>query len=282
MNETISANGMDFTADLTGSDHGELIIFLHGFPQSRHTWRAELEALAQLGYRCCAYDQRGYSPGARPEGISGYLLEHLISDVLAVADNLGQASFHLVGHDWGGQLAWCTAALYPERVKTLAVISRPHPAAFLSAMTNDPKQAARSGHHRRFQSLDAADELLANKAKALRDMYTKWGGVPAADADAYLEVLGHREALDAAINWYRAVAQTDINLTELAAISMPTLYVWGTADSTVGEMAAEGTANHITGPYTFQRLLDLGHFVTDESPGVFTELLTDHLASCSS
>jgi len=275
---TFDARGLRFTADLGGPEEGELVLFLHGFPQTRYTWRAELKAL-ESHYRCCAIDQRGYSAGARPVDIDAYRPEEMIADALAIASALGYEHFHLVGHDWGGQIAWCTAALHPERIATLAVISRPHPAAFLRALNDDPAQSSRSGHHQRFQSLDAADDLLADDAASLRDMYIKWGGVSAADADAYLATLGERDALDAAINWYRAVRDTTLDLAELPAITAPTLYVWGTGDSTVGRMAAEGTGAMIRGPYEFVQLPDVGHFVTDEVPGVFTNLLREHLSS---
>lgn len=274
---TIEARGFHFTADLGGPVDGQLVLFLHGFPQTRHTWRAELQAVADTGYRVCAFDQRGYSAGARPEEISAYRPEEMVADTLAIAKTLGHERFHLVGHDWGGQIAWCTAALHAEQIASIAVISRPHPVAFLRALANDPAQAARSGHHQRFQNLDAADGLLANDAARLREMYGKWGGVPAADAEAYLATLGDRAALNAAIHWYRAVRDTTINFSELPAIAMPTLYVWGTADTTVGRMAAEGTAEMVDGPYEFAQIPNVGHFVTDEAPGVFTDLLLEHL-----
>lgn len=275
--QTISCRDMQFSADLAGPPDGQLVLFLHGFPQTRYTWRAELPAVAALGYRCCAFDQRGYSPGARPDDIASYVMEELIADVLGIADYLGYETFHLVGHDWGGQLAWCTAALHPSRIKSLAVISRPHPGAFLHALANDPQQAERSGHHRRFQAINAADELLADDARTLRKMYVDWGGVPAGDAEAYLATLGNRQALNAAINWYRAVGQTSIDLAQLPGIEAPTMYVWGTADTTVGEMAAQATGAQIPGPYTFHELPEVGHFVTDQVPGVFTKLLAQHL-----
>ncbi|MEM9623489.1 MAG: alpha/beta hydrolase [Pseudomonadota bacterium] len=275
----IQARGLSFTAEVAGPEQGPLVVLLHGFPQTRYTWRAELPALAAAGYRCVAYDQRGYSAGARPQALSAYRPEEMIADVLAIASELGADQFHLVGHDWGGQIAWCTAVLHPERVTTLAVISRPHPAAFLRAMREDPAQAARSGHHQKFQDAAAADELLANDAAQLRDMFTKWGGVPAADAQAYLDTLGERDALDAAINWYRAVRETKIDLASLPPVTMPALYVWGTGDETVGRMAAEGTAAMVNGPYQFIQLDDVGHFVTDAVPGVFTRQLLDHLAA---
>lgn len=278
---TLKARGFHFIGDLNGPDDGELVLFLHGFPQTRHTWRAELKVLANAGYRCCAYDQRGYSPGARPGGIDAYRPEEMVADCVAVATALGYERFHLVGHDWGGQIAWCVAALHPQRVSTLAVISRPHPAAFLRAIRSDPAQSTRSGHHQRFQSPEAADDLLADDAARLRELYVKWGGVSEADAETYLATLGNREALDAAINWYRAVRDTEIDMSELPAVVTPTLYVWGTADSTVGRIAAAGTEAQVDAPYTFIELPGVGHFVTDEAPGVFADLLLKHLETHS-
>ncbi|MYE51917.1 MAG: alpha/beta hydrolase, partial [Gammaproteobacteria bacterium] len=238
--QSIAANGMNFTADLAGPADGELVLCLHGYPQTKHTWRRELPALAERGYRVCAPDQRGYSYGARPSGIDSYRVETLAGDALAIADALGCERFHLVGHDWGGQLAWVVAAFHPHRVRTLAVISRPHPQAFAQAMKEDRRQSGRSSHHRSFQRAEATDELLADDAAKLRAIF-KGNGVPDADARAYLATLGHREALDAALNWYRALGRSDIQWRDVPAVTVPTLYVWGNADQAVGRMAAEGT-----------------------------------------
>ena len=227
--QPIAANGLTFTADLAGPADGELVLFLHGYPQTKHTWRRELPALAERGYRVCAPDQRGYSADARPSGIDSYRVETLASDVLAIADALGCEHFHLVGHDWGGHLAWVVAALHPHRVRTLAVISRPHPQAFAQAMKEDRRQSGRSSHHRSFQRAEATDELLADDAAKLRAIF-KGNGVPDADARAYLATLGHREALDAALNWYRALGQSQIQWRDVPAVTVPTLYLWGNAD----------------------------------------------------
>ena len=202
--ESVVAGEWTFTADLSGPEDGDLVLLLHGFPQTRHTWRAELLTLAEADLRACAPDQRGYSPGARPAGVDAYRVELLVGDVLAMADALGAERFHLVGHDWGGHLAWVTAATHPERVRTLSVISRPHPAAFAAAMRSDPRQPSRSGHHRSFLRPEATDELLADDAARLRGMFAR-AGVPPRDAETYLATLGKRGALDAAVNWYRAV-----------------------------------------------------------------------------
>ena len=109
----IETHGLTFTADLAGPSEGDLVLLLHGFPQTRHAWRAELKSLAAAGFRACAPDQRGYSVGARPDGVDAYRIERLVADALGIADTLGAESFHLVGHDWGGHLAWVTAAQNP-------------------------------------------------------------------------------------------------------------------------------------------------------------------------
>lgn len=273
----IEANGLRFTAGVAGPVDGPLVLLLHGFPQTRHTWRAELPALAAAGYRVCAPDQRGYSPGARPGGIDSYRTELLVADALAIADALDAPTFHLVGHDWGGALAWFIAALHAERVISLSVISRPHPAAFITAMRDDPDQPHRSRHHPAFQRPEATDELLADNAVRLRRALAR-GAVPDADIDAYLTTLGHRGALDAAMNWYRAMGRSELQFADTPTVGVPTMFVWGNQDATVGRMAAEKTADFVTGPYRFAELGGINHFVTDEAPGAFTGLLLAHLA----
>ncbi len=272
----MAANGLAFTADVAGPRDGDVVLLLHGFPQTRHAWRAELRALAAAGYRACAPDQRGYSAGARPAGIDAYRIEHLVADALALADALGAERFHLVGHDWGGQLAWITAARSPRRVRTLSVVSRPHPAAFARAMSEDPEQGKRSGHHRAFQRAEATDELLADRAARLRAALSQQG-VPEPDVAAYLATLGERAALDAAVNWYRAAGSSGIAAADVPPVLVPTLYVWGDADATVGRRAAEGTRKLVDAPYRFVELAGIGHFVTDQAPDVFPPLLLAQL-----
>ena len=273
---SVTANGLEFTVDVAGPDGGDLVVLLHGFPQTRHAWRTELAALAAAGFRACAPDQRGYSPGARPAGVDAYRIEHLTADVLALADALGAQRFHLVGHDWGGQLAWILAAANPERVRTLSVLSRPHPAAFALALADDPEQRERSRHHGAHQRAEATDAYLADGAARLRAALVAQG-VPEADVGIYLATLGERAALDAAIHWYRAVGTSGIAAAEVPAVSVPTLYVWGDADATVGRYAAEATGGFVMGPYRFVELAGIGHFVTDQAPDAFPPLLLEHL-----
>ncbi len=262
-----------FDAASAGEPGAPMVLLLHGFPQSSYSWRYQLAPLAEAGFFALAPDQRGYSPGARPAGVEAYATEHLLGDALALMDRFGNGRAHVVGHDWGGQLAWLLAAHHAERVASLTVLSRPHPEAFAAALREDPAQAERSGHHRAFQDAGAARMLLADDARRLRELF---GGarVPAAAQEAYLEVLGEEVALDSAINWYRASRLAGAT----PAVSVPTLYLWGNDDATVGRQAAERTADHVTGAYRFVELDGVGHFVTDEVGERVTRELLEHLA----
>jgi len=291
--KTIKANGLSFTASLgtrgsklAAPDRAdELVLFLHGFPHTRHSWRAELSALDQLGYCVAAFDQRGYSLGAQPEGVEAYRIENLIADAFAIVEAISAVTagvdgqkFHLVGHDWGGQLGWFIAALFPQRIRSLSVISRPHPAAFMQALESDPDQAGRSKHHRRFQRLEATTEYLADDAALLRTMLAGWGATPA-DIKVYLHTLGDYKTLDSAINWYRAMGQSMPQPADVPVVAVPTLFVWGNQDASVGRIAAEATAKFVSGSYRFVEIPGGSHCITDQSPGLFVELLLENIQS---
>src|SRR6266849_2919187 len=158
-------SGLTFTADVLGAAGGPLVLLLHGFPESRHSWRAALPALAAAGYRAVAPDQRGYSPGARPDpaDLSNYAFDRLVDDAIEIAAAAGYDGkrFHLVGHDWGGQVSWGVAGKHPERLASLTILSRPHPSSFLRALLKeDGDQKHRSRHHRAFLDPGTAKLLL--------------------------------------------------------------------------------------------------------------------------
>jgi pimeloyl-ACP methyl ester carboxylesterase len=272
--EQVAVSGFVFDVDVAGAPGAPLVLLLHGFPQTSHTYRSELPALARAGYHAVAPNQRGYSPGARPADVADYAVAALTQDALAIADHFGAEKFHLVGHDWGGQLAWLIAAQHPDRVRSLCVLSRPHPAAFAGAMRNDPAQSQRSRHHRAFQDPDTARKLLEQDARRFR-RNLRDQGVADADVDAYLQRLGDERALDAALNWYRAAVSG--SAPAVPEVRVPTLYVWGDADATVGRAAAEATARYVQAPYWFAVIEGAGHFLTDQAGEQVTQLLLEHL-----
>jgi pimeloyl-ACP methyl ester carboxylesterase len=267
-----------FDALTEGEPGAPLVLLLHGFAESMHCWRAQVAALGDMGYRAIAPGQRGYSPGARPDPreFSNYLIDRLMDDAMAIvaASGYGDARFHLVGHDWGGSIAWGLADRHHERLASLAILSRPHPNAFNRALQMvDGDQAHRSRHHTAFLEPDAAEIILADNAKWLRDRLAA-NGVPASAIEAHLAVLGNKAAMEAALAWYRARGAVR---GPLGPIRVPTLYIWGDADDTVGRVAAEGTRDFIAAPYQFELLPGVGHFAADQAPERVCELLLAHV-----
>ena len=271
---------LTFDALTAGEPGAPLVLFLHGFAESLHCWRAQVTALADAGYRAIAPGQRGYSPGARPDArdAANYHIDRLMDDAMAIvaASGYGDARFHLVGHDWGGSIAWALADRFADRVASLTVLSRPHPNAFNRALqVTDGEQAQRSRHHKAFLEPDAADVVLADDAKWLRERLAA-NGVPADAIARHLAVLGNKEAMEAALAWYRARGAIR---GPLGPIRVPTLYIWGDADDTVGRTAAEGTVDFVAAPYRFEVLPGVGHFAADQAPDRVSELLLTQVAS---
>lgn len=270
----ISLNGLEFSVDIAGAANEETVLLLHGFPESRYMWHPQMEALATAGYRVVAPDQRGYSTGARPKEEEDYRVELIVQDAVYLMQSLGVEKYHLVGHDWGGQIAWLLAAGHPEQIHTLSILSRPHPAAFARALAEDPEQAERSRHHRSFREPDAYAQMRVDGLRPLREAL-ETQHVPADIAAVHIAKLAEPGGLEGAMNWYRASGFTG---AATPAINLPTLYVWGTADSTVGRFAAELTARYVTAPFTFVPIEDAGHFVVDQCPERVSSLLVEHIS----
>src|SRR6266404_5810151 len=222
---------LTFDALAAGKPGAPLVLLLHGFAESMHCWRAQVAALADAGYRAVAPSQRGYSPRARPDpnDTANYHIDRLMDDAMAIvaACGHGDRRFHLVGHDWGGSIAWAIADRTPRRLASLTVLSRPHPNAFNRALQmSDGDQAHRSRHHTAFLEPDAADVVLADDAKWLRERLAA-ADVPASAIADHLAVLSNKAAMEAALAWYRARGAVR---GPLGPIRVPALYIWGDAD----------------------------------------------------
>jgi pimeloyl-ACP methyl ester carboxylesterase len=268
-----AARGLTFDADAAGPVDGEVVLLLHGFPQTSSMWMSQLDALAGAGYRAVAPVQRGYSARARPQEVERYGIDHLTSDVLAIADRLGAERFHLVGHDWGAVVAWHVAGGSPERVRTLTAISVPHPMAFALALgAPDGDQRDRSSYISFFRQVGTAEDLLLGGGLAA---LLRGSGYPLDPAEI-VERMSEPGALTAALNWYRAMS---VQLAAVGQITVPTLYVWSTGEVAIGRAAAEATAAYVDARYRFVVLDGVSHWIPEEVPDTLNRLLLEHLAT---
>jgi len=280
----LDVNGFTFRAVVCGPPGGRAVLFLHGFPQTSFSWHAQLEAVGAAGYRALAFDQRGYSPGARPQGVADYRIAELVGDVLGVADHNGMDRFDLVGHDWGAMVAWMVARHHPSRVRTLTAVSVPHPAALAAAYAGGDggDQRQRSSYITVFRAEGGVAEkaLLGpdGTGDGLRAMFAASGLDPGReDASRFVQAMVEPGALTAALNWYRATDPQE--MAGVGAVTVPTLYVWSTEDIALGRAAAEATARWVEAPYRFEILQGVSHWVPETAPDDLSRLLLEHLGT---
>jgi pimeloyl-ACP methyl ester carboxylesterase len=268
---TIDAGGMTFDALGAGPADGPLVVLLHGFPESAAEWTHVLPALAEAGFRAVAFDQRGYSPGARPEGVEAYHHSLLARDVLDVAAALGADRFHLVGHDWGALVAWSVAGNHPASLRSLAIVSVPHPRAFADARASDLDQQERSAYIEFFKTPDAPEAaFLADDAAMLR--VGAFAEIEPEIAEAHVRVHTSPGAMTATLNWYRA---WDDSLDDTPVITVPTLFVWSDDDVALGRTAAEATGGFVDAPYRFEVFEGLSHWIPELAPERLAALLVE-------
>lgn len=274
----LPVRGLVFDALAAGPAGGPLVLLLHGFPQTSLAWREIMLPLAAAGYRAVAPDQRGYSPRARPDEVSAYSRADLTADVLAFADHLGAERFHLVGHDWGAVLVWQVAGRHPDRLLSLTSLSVPHPAAMLRTVQPDSgtDQRQRSSYIAMFREEGSERGILANDRVGLRLIYLG-AGLTEAQAEPYLEHVGNEATLRAALNWYRAASLIDIE--GLGPITAPTLFVFSTNDPAIGREAADGCGEMVEGPFRYEILEGVSHFIPEQAPEQVVPLLLEHLRS---
>ncbi len=268
---SLAVNGLTFSGLEAGI--GDLVLLLHGFPQFADSWIGVMGKLAGAGLRVVAMDQRGYSAGARPFEVGEYAIGHLMADVLGFADALGVTAFHLVGHDWGGLVAWEVAARHPQRVLTLSVLATPHPSAFRHTLLTNLDQMNKSKYILLFKAPGHLAEkiFLADGRSRLRGVYQ--GFVSPEHIEENVRRLSDGGALTAALNWYRALSMTG----KTGRILLPTLYVWGDCDIALGETAALQTASHVDGPYRFERMTGRSHWLVEEAPDEIAGLLLQQI-----
>jgi pimeloyl-ACP methyl ester carboxylesterase len=269
----VDVGDLTFDVRMEGPADGDPILLLHGFPETSLSWTAVMPLLATAGFRCYAPDQLGYSPGARPDEPEAYSAPNLAQVTADLMTALELDRAHVVGHDWGANVAWTMAAWHPDRVRTLTAVSVPHPGAYTLAYRADPEQKERSAYIKLFWQEGKAEEvLLADGARRLRRMLGAEAetGIPAEAVDHYVSVLSAPGALTAALNWYRQMGSGP----RLEPVTVPTTYVWSDGDVAIGRTAAEACEQFVTGPYRFVELHGVTHWIPEQAAGqLATEIL---------
>nr|WP_208402914.1 alpha/beta hydrolase [Sphingomonas japonica] len=271
------ATGVSLDVATAGDPAAPALFFLHGFPESHRTWRHQLPEFARSHF-CVAPDQRGFARSDKPGGIDAYTPDRPVADLVALADHFGIDRFTLVGHDWGGAIAWMAALQHPDRIERLIILNAPHPQIFQRTLLDDPAQRAASQYIRAFRNPDLEKHIDAIGLAAFFDTsFAKHvdRALLAPEKAAYLDEWGQPGALTAMLNWYRAsaivVPAPDEQVERPAfvdapfpPIAMPTLVIWGIRDGALLPCQLNGL-EAVVPDLTVERI-DAGHFVPWEAP----------------
>jgi epoxide hydrolase 4 len=238
----ISTDGARLHTAQAGPRDGPLVILLHGFPETWYAWRRQMESLAREGFRVWAPDQRGYGESTRPRRIRDYRIDLLVDDVIGLIDAAGCERANLVGHDWGGAVAWRLAARHPERVERLAIANCPHPRVMARNVARNPAQTARSAYAFFFQLPLLPEVLLGARSHALLRRAlrrtSRRGTFGPEVMEQYREAWSRPGAVRAMLNWYRAV-RYGATRGGGGRIRVPTLILWGARDRFLAPRMAE-------------------------------------------
>lgn len=257
------------------SGAGTPVLFLHGFPDFSYSWRHQFPALSRMGFRCIAPDLRGYNETDKPPRVVDYRLPELVADIAAFIRNTVAGPISVVGHDWGGIIAWRLAMHHDDLVKKLVIINAPHPATFNRELRRG--QILRSWYAGAFQIPWLTEFALSSFHFGL---LTRAASRNEAEREIYEEALSQPGALTAALNYYRAAFRDMIRGASMPArpISKPTLVLWGEKDRALSPRLLEGLEQHIQ-KLEIVRFRDVGHWVHIDAPDRVNEELLRFLGA---
>jgi pimeloyl-ACP methyl ester carboxylesterase len=277
--QTFSREGLVFDVTDAGPDDGPVVIALHGFPENRQCWSRLVGPLTAAGYRVLAPDQRGYSPGARPKGRRAYSATNLRDDVLALAHTAGAERFDVVGHDWGGFVAWDLAARHADRVRSCTSLSTPHPRAIRDVALKST-QLLHLWYLLGFQVPIIPELTLKVVGPSRGARMLERGGLDPETAAEYAARFAHRDEMRGQIDWYRALP-FDLRDPVPDVSQVPTLFVWGDGDHYLTRPAAIATAQHVAAPFRFEILPGAPHWLPTAAADRLAPILLEHLASAA-
>ena len=262
-----------------GPPDGPPVVLLHGFPELWWSWRRQIPPLAAAGFRCVAPDLRGYHRSAKPRGLGPYRLDRLAGDVRALLDDLGGGPHPVVGHDWGGALAWRAGLDFPERISRLAILNAPHPGVLRRALWSDADQRRRSRYMFWLQLPWLPERRIArDRCRALRRAFERTsrpGTFSAAELDRYAAAAAVPGALRGMLAWYRAAFRRPAPRPSHRLVEPPVRLIWGVADQALSPALVAPSAARCRAAEVVR--LDASHWVHHEEPDRVTELLLDFL-----
>ncbi|MFS2111113.1 alpha/beta fold hydrolase [Sphingomonas sp. Sphisp140] len=282
--------GVELNVAIAGDPANPPVVLLHGFPESHRTWRNQIPALARDHY-VIAPDQRGFGHSSKPEGVENYTPDKPVGDLLALADHLGIGPFTLVGHDWGGAIAWMAALQNPQRIARLVIVNAPHPLVFQRSLFDDPDQRAASQYMTAFRNPDFEQFVERIGLETFFDQsFAKYTDAALLEPEkpAYLAEWSPPGALTAMLNWYRGSAvlvpapdETPERPVWLDApfppVTQPTLVIWAMRDTALLPVQLDGLDRYVP-DLTVVKIANAGHFVPWEKPELVTEAILEWLA----
>ena len=268
---------IELHAVAAGPHDGPVVMLLHGFPEFWYSWHKQVDPLAGAGFRVVAPDQRGYNLSSKPRGVANYALVHLVSDVIAIADQLDARRFFLAGHDWGGAVAWSAATLHPQRIAKLGILNVPHPSVMLRYMNTNPRQIRRSWYMFLLQ-IPWLPEMIF-RARDFRFGVNAFvnssrpGTFTSEDIVQYRGAWSQPGALTGSMNWYRAAARHRSKLPD-PIVHVPTRMLWGERDAFLLPQMAQDSLRYCDSAELYA-FANASHWLQHEEPQRVCELLID-------
>jgi epoxide hydrolase 4 len=272
------------------SGKGELILFLHGFPEYWAMWKKQLEEFGK-DHLAVAPDMRGFNLSSAPADVKQYKQNILMDDIRLLAERLGYKEFTLVAHDWGGAVAWTFAMFFPQYLKKLVIINSPHPTTFERELRNNPKQRKASSYMLMFRSPEAEKKLSENNYSAMLKLAfadnIKDGVLSAEDIKGYIKAWSQPGALTGGLNYYRATYLGALENPEeenkkpqlselLPKITLPTVVIWGEKDTALLTGCIEGLEKYVPG-VVIKRVPDASHWIVAEKPDLVNKLIREFI-----
>lgn len=277
----INTNGIKLHTAVAGPEDGPLVVLLHGFPEFWFGWKNQIQPLAEKGYRVVAPDQRGYNLSDKPKGIDNYTVDSLRDDVIGIIEYFQKETAIVIGHDWGGAVAWHLAATRPEYVEKLIVLNIPHPKAMPKVFKKNPLQWMKSSYIAFFQLPDLPEKALGmEEFKTLQQSLEQTSNPDTfskQEIEQYKAAWSQSDALTAMLNWYRAIRRGSFKQVPETKIKVPVRIIWGLGDQFLSPMLAKESMSFCE-EVNLAFVEEATHWIQHEQPEIVNRLIDQFIS----